>query len=96
MNSLLSSVAARKTAKRATVAVAVCGATFFVAQAISSPQQTAQDALDYSVAGFQTGEPVQYATSGTPSILAGAALCIFLRMMAIFFGWRAPVAPRRE
>ena len=27
------------------------------------------------------------------SMLAGAALCIFLRVMAIFFGWRAPVAP---
>lgn len=27
------------------------------------------------------------------SMLAGAALCIFLRTMAIFFGWRAPVAP---
>jgi len=27
------------------------------------------------------------------SMLAGAALCIFLRIMAIFFGWRAPVAP---
>jgi uncharacterized membrane protein YeiH len=26
------------------------------------------------------------------SMLAGAALCIFLRTMAIFFGWRAPVA----
>jgi uncharacterized membrane protein YeiH len=26
-------------------------------------------------------------------MLAGAALCIFLRVMAIFFGWRAPVAP---
>jgi hypothetical protein len=29
-------------------------------------------------------------------MLAGAALCIFLRTMAIFFGWRAPVAPWRE
>jgi uncharacterized membrane protein YeiH len=29
------------------------------------------------------------------SMLAGAALCIFLRVMAIFFGWRAPVAPWR-
>jgi uncharacterized membrane protein YeiH len=27
------------------------------------------------------------------SMLAGAALCILLRVMAIFFGWRAPVAP---
>ena len=26
------------------------------------------------------------------SMLIGAALCIFLRVMAIFFGWRAPVA----
>lgn len=26
------------------------------------------------------------------SMLAGAALCIFLRVMAIFYGWRAPVA----
>jgi uncharacterized membrane protein YeiH len=30
------------------------------------------------------------------SMLAGAALCIFLRTMAIFFGWRAPVAPWRK
>lgn len=26
------------------------------------------------------------------SMLVGAAVCIFLRMMAIFYGWRAPVA----
>ena len=26
------------------------------------------------------------------TMLAGAALCIFLRLMAIFYGWRAPVA----
>jgi uncharacterized membrane protein YeiH len=26
------------------------------------------------------------------SMAAGAALCIFLRVMAIFYGWRAPVA----
>jgi len=26
------------------------------------------------------------------SMLAGATLCMFLRVMAIFFGWRAPVA----
>jgi uncharacterized membrane protein YeiH len=26
------------------------------------------------------------------SMLAGAALCIFLRVMAIFYGWHAPVA----
>ncbi len=25
-------------------------------------------------------------------MLLGAAVCIFLRMMAIFFGWRAPIA----
>jgi uncharacterized membrane protein YeiH len=30
------------------------------------------------------------------SMLAGAALCIFLRAMAIFFNWRAPVAPWRD
>ena len=30
------------------------------------------------------------------SMLAGAALCIFLRAMAIFFSWRAPVAPWRD
>jgi uncharacterized membrane protein YeiH len=30
------------------------------------------------------------------SMLAGAALCIFLRMMAIFFGWRAPIARWRK
>jgi hypothetical protein len=30
------------------------------------------------------------------SMLAGATLCIFLRVMAIFFGWRAPVAPWKE
>ena len=30
------------------------------------------------------------------SMLAGAALCIFVRVMAIFFGWRAPVAPWRD
>lgn len=29
------------------------------------------------------------------SMLAGAALCVFLRVMAIFFGWHAPVAPWR-
>jgi uncharacterized membrane protein YeiH len=27
------------------------------------------------------------------SMLAGAALCIFLRVMAIFYGWHAPAAP---
>jgi uncharacterized membrane protein YeiH len=27
------------------------------------------------------------------SMLAGAALCFFLRVMAIFFGWRVPAAP---
>jgi len=27
------------------------------------------------------------------SMLAGAVLCIFLRVMAIFRGWRAPLAP---
>ena len=30
------------------------------------------------------------------SVLAGAALCIFLRTMAIFFGWRAPIARGRK
>jgi uncharacterized membrane protein YeiH len=30
------------------------------------------------------------------SMLAGAALCIFLRVMAICYGWRAPVAPWRS
>ena len=30
------------------------------------------------------------------SMLAGAAFCIFLRAMAIFFNWRAPVAPWRD
>lgn len=30
------------------------------------------------------------------SMLVGAALCIFLRTMAIFFGWRAPAAPWRQ
>lgn len=40
------------------------------------------------VAGDRMGLPV------TVSTLAGAALCLFLRVMAIYRGWRLPVAPR--
>jgi len=29
----------------------------------------------------------------TISMLAGAGICIFLRVMAIYFGWKAPLAP---
>lgn len=40
------------------------------------------------VAGDGLGVPVAVTT------LAGAALCLFLRMMAIYRGWRLPVATR--
>lgn len=40
------------------------------------------------VAGDRMGLPVALST------LAGAALCLFLRVMAIYRGWRLPVAPR--
>jgi uncharacterized membrane protein YeiH len=54
----------------------------------------------YAVAALAAGGIVAlgdaFAVEPAWSMLAGAALCIFLRMMAIFFGWRAPVAPWRE
>lgn len=54
----------------------------------------------YAVAALAAGGVVALGDIlGVPpawSMLAGAALCIFLRTMAIFFGWRAPVAPWRE
>ena len=40
------------------------------------------------VVGDRMGLPVALST------LAGAALCLFLRVMAIYRGWRLPVAPR--
>lgn len=40
------------------------------------------------VVGDRMGWPVALST------IAGAALCLFLRVMAIYRGWRLPVAPR--
>ena len=40
------------------------------------------------VAGAAMGLPVEL------TILAGATVCLFLRMMAIYRGWRLPLAPR--
>lgn len=40
------------------------------------------------VVGDRMGLPVALST------IAGAALCLFLRVMAIYRGWRLPVAPR--
>jgi uncharacterized membrane protein YeiH len=31
-----------------------------------------------------------------PVALAGAAVCVFLRMMALYRGWKLPSAPPRE
>lgn len=42
------------------------------------------------VVGAWMGAPVE------PAILTGAALCLFLRMMSIYRGWRLPVASHRE
>ncbi|WP_296385581.1 trimeric intracellular cation channel family protein [Reyranella sp.] len=53
----------------------------------------------YAVAALAAGGAVALGDAfdlpAAVSMLAGAALCIFLRVMAIFFGWRAPVAPWR-
>jgi uncharacterized membrane protein YeiH len=53
----------------------------------------------YAVAALAAGGVVALGDAldlpAAASMLAGAALCIFLRVMAIFFGWRAPVAPWR-
>ena len=53
----------------------------------------------YAVAALAAGGVVALGDAldlpGAVSMLAGAALCIFLRVMAIFFGWRAPLAPWR-
>lgn len=50
----------------------------------------------YAVAALAAGAIVSLGHGlGLPPLgpmLLGAAACIFLRMMAIFFGWRAPVA----
>jgi uncharacterized membrane protein YeiH len=42
------------------------------------------------VAGSEAGLPP------TAVALAGIALCVFLRLMALYFGWKLPVAPSRE
>ena len=51
----------------------------------------------YAVAALGAGAVVSAGQSlAVPpgvSMLVGAALCVFLRLMAIFRGWRAPVAP---
>ncbi len=50
----------------------------------------------YAVAALAAGGVVALGSAlevpAAWSMLAGAALCIFLRVMAIFFGWHAPVA----
>ncbi|HJS86889.1 MAG TPA: trimeric intracellular cation channel family protein [Acetobacteraceae bacterium] len=50
----------------------------------------------YAVAALAAGAIVSLGNMlGLPplwSMLVGAAVCILIRMMAIFFGWRAPVA----
>jgi uncharacterized membrane protein YeiH len=50
----------------------------------------------YAIAALAAGAVVSIGSLlGLPPlypVIAGAALCIFLRMMAIFFGWRAPVS----
>lgn len=50
----------------------------------------------YAIAALAAGAIVSIGSmAGLPPlypVIAGAVLCVFLRMMAIFFGWRAPVA----
>ena len=51
----------------------------------------------YAVAALAAGAVVSigYVLGVAPSVpmLLGAALCVFLRLMAIFRGWRAPISP---
>jgi uncharacterized membrane protein YeiH len=51
----------------------------------------------YAVAALAAGAVVSLGSvldvPAAWSMLAGAALCIFLRVMAMFFGWHAPTAP---
>ena len=51
----------------------------------------------YAVAALSAGAVVAlgdaFEVAPAWSMLAGAALCIFLRVMAIFYGWHAPAAP---
>jgi uncharacterized membrane protein YeiH len=51
----------------------------------------------YAIAALAAGAAVSIGhVIGSPPLvpmLLGAALCIFLRLMAIYRGWRAPVAP---
>jgi hypothetical protein len=74
MKSLFSSVGARTAAQRAALVVTVCGATFFVAHAISSPREPTQDQLDYSLTGLQTEDPVQYVASGNSPATESASI----------------------
>jgi uncharacterized membrane protein YeiH len=50
----------------------------------------------YAIAALAAGATVSIGNvlglSPLAPMLLGAAVCILLRMMAIFFGWRAPVA----
>ena len=50
----------------------------------------------YALAALAAGGVVALGSAidlpSAASMLAGAALCFFLRIMAIFYGWRAPVA----
>lgn len=51
----------------------------------------------YAIAALAAGAAVSigHVIGSTPLVpmLLGVALCIFLRLMAIYLGWRAPVAP---